>query len=478
MAVTQTPICRKCESQGRRIRQLEAQVAALRTQVAELQDALAKATKNSRNSSKPPSSDIVHPPKKSARGRRRKRGPGGQPGHARRERRPIPKDQVHEFWEHYYDACPDCGGHLTWTDAQPKVMQHVELTRNPLWVEEHRSRCQRCDGCQKTHYCPFPPELIQAGLAGPRLTALVAFMKGFCHASYSTIRKFLRDVVGFRISRGQLAKLVQKVSAALQEPYEELLGFLPAEDVLNVDETGHKHQGDRFWTWCFRAACYTVYKIDPSRSSEVLIEVLGKEFNGILGCDYFGAYRKYMKEFNVPLQFCLAHLIRDVKYLTEHPDTRNRAYGERLLHDLRQIFGVIHRREKYKSDDTFQRALYDACSDLMWNATEELVDTRECANLAERFFSHAESFFRFLVTPGIEPTNNLAEQAIRFVAMHRRITQGTRGFKGQRWCERIFTVIATCQQQGRSVFDYLYRAVAAYFSGERAPSLLATPDTS
>jgi transposase len=77
-----------------------------------------------------------------------------------------------------------------------------------------------------------------------------------------------------------------------------------------------------------------------------------------------------------------------------------------------------------------------------------------------------------VTTPGVEPTNNLAEQAIRFVVIDRLITQGTRSEKGDRWCERIWTVIASCAQQGRSVFDYLYSAVVAYFHNEKVPSLL------
>ncbi len=100
--------------------------------------------------------------------------------------------------------------------------------------------------------------------------------------------------------------------------------------MLNVDETGHKQNGHRQWTWCFRAELYTLFKIDPTRSGDVLIEVLGTEFDGVLGCDYFSAYRRYHREFGVTLQFCLAHLIRDVKFLTTLPDARDRAYGERL----------------------------------------------------------------------------------------------------------------------------------------------------
>ena len=78
----------------------------------------------------------------------------------------------------------------------------------------------------------------------------------------------------------------------------------------------------------------------------------------------------------------------------------------------------------------------------------------------------------FITEPDMDPTNNLAEQAIRFVAIHRRMTQGTRGEKGQHWCERLWTVAATCVQQGRSVFGFLLEAVQAHFQGDAFPSLL------
>jgi hypothetical protein len=121
------------------------------------------------------------------------------------------------------------------------------------------------------------------------LTALVAFMKGVCHASFSTIRKFLRDVVRVDVSRGYLAKLIHKVSLSLAPAYAELFERLPSEAVLNIDETGHKENGQKFWTWCFRAQRYTLFRIDKSRGSKVLVEVLGEEFNSVLGCDYFSA---------------------------------------------------------------------------------------------------------------------------------------------------------------------------------------------
>src|SRR5262249_771385 len=98
--------------------------------------------------------------------------------------------------------------------------------------------------------------------------------------------------------------------------------------------------------------------------------------------------------------------------------------------------------------------------------------TKHGSNLAKRFREHGASYFRFITTPGIEPTNNLAEQAIRFAVIDRRITQGTRGAAGGRWCEQVWTVSATCRQQGTAGIAYLEAAGGAWLGGTAAPSLL------
>ena len=296
-------------------------------------------------------------------------------------------------------------------------------------------------------------------------------MKGACHASFSTIRKFFRDVLGFRISRGQLAKVIAKASDSMEGAYLELLGQLAREPHLNVDETGHPENGKGLWTWCFRAELYTVFKIDPSRGSKVLVEVLGKEFDGVLGCDYFSAYHKYMGDFGIEVQFCQAHLIRDVKFLTTHPDKATRSYGEKVLGGLRSLFRTIHRREQM-DDVAFQKSLERARDELTHLVLRYVPERSEARNLANRFREHGEAYFRFITTPGVSPTNNLAEQAIRFVVIDRLVTQGTRSEKGRRWCERIWTVLATCERQGRSSFEYLLSSVANFFAGFPHPSLL------
>ena len=465
MTLDATPPCANCQ-------RLQARLEALEATVAELQRQLAAARKDSSNSSKPPSSDIVKPPKPRPPAGRSRRKRGGQPGHTSHQRALYPPEMLAAPPTDYLlDACPSCGGHLLMTDAEPVVAQRVEIAAAPLVIHEHRSHPGWCPCCRKECYAPLPISIERGGLAGPRLTTVVAYLKGACHASYSTIRKFVRDVLGVTISRGQLCKIIGKVSRALEQPYEELLGDLPGQPALNVDETGHKHGGLRYWTWCFRAGLYTLFKIDPTRSADVLINVLGAEFDGVLGCDYFSAYRRFHREFGVELQFCLAHLIRDVKYLATLADPRDRAYGEGLREALRNLFGVIHRRGEW-GEAEFRSRLAAARDGVLRRGTWNVPPTRAAANLAKRFETHGESYFRFITEPGIEPTNNLAERAIRFVVIDRLITQGTRSDRGDRWCERIWTVTATCAQQGRSVFEYLEAAVSSWFAGDEAPTLL------
>ena len=182
------------KQRNERIAALEKQVAELSELVAKLTDKVAKLSKNSSNSSKPPSSDIVKPPrKKKGNG---SRNIGGQPGHTKHERTPFATEEIDDFQTHTLGTCPDCGGKLEEVKNSSKVVQQVEVVKKPIHIEQHTSLCYWCEHCQKFHYAPMPAHIEKGQLIGPRLTAIVGYMKGACHCSFSTIRKFLRDVVG------------------------------------------------------------------------------------------------------------------------------------------------------------------------------------------------------------------------------------------------------------------------------------------
>jgi transposase len=471
------------ESLVKALRLQQETIKELRTRIEQLEEALARSAKNSSTSHKPPSSDITKAPQDnpaSGVGEEKKRI-GAQAGHPKHDREAFSSEAVDQTQAYGLPCCPSCEGQrIILLNEPPRVLQQVELKEILFQVQEHRAYGYYCDDCERVHYAEFPQEVVKEGLFKEGLTALVAYMKHVCHGSFSTIRKFIRDVVGIKVSRGYLSKLIQKVSASLDRPYEELLNHLPLELKLNVDETGHKANGERFWTWVFKAELYVLFRIDKSRGSEVLIDVLGKEFNGILGCDYFSAYRKYMKEFNVTVQFCIAHLIRDIRYLTTLPDEQTQAYGERLLEAVRELFKVIHHQQASTEVD-FRCALEQAKATLLQVALQEVPSElddngkplkRKANNLANRFRRHGQAYFEFITTPGIDPTNNLAEQAIRFIVIDRHVTQGTRSACGRKASERLWTVVATCSLQGRSAFEFIRKAIHAYWHDQPSPSLL------
>lgn len=460
--------------------QMDQRITLLKKTVQAQAKIIAKLSKDSSNSSKPPSSDDITKKKKPEK---KKKGKiGGQKGHKMHERSPFPPESINDFHHYHLKLCPVCSetNIILLPDLEPRIIQQVELEKIIVKIHEHRSYAYWCEACGQVHYASFPSEVVKEGLFKFRITALVAYMSKVCHASFSTIRKFIRDILGETVSRGYLAKIIEKVSQSLEKPYEELLERLPFEPTLNVDETGHKENGDRFWTWVFKADLYVLFKIDKSRGSKVLIEVLGKEFDGVIGCDYFSAYRKYMKDFNVPLQFCIAHIIRDIKYLISLPDSETKAYGQRLLKKIKNMFKIIHDRE-YMTGEDFTAALENAKELILCAALNNVPshlnkqgkeEKKEAQNMAKRFRDHGESYFRFITTPGIDPTNNIAEQAIRFIVIDRHISQGTRSIKGRRANERLWTVIGTCSLQGRSAFEFILKAVEAHFYDKPTPSLL------
>lgn len=459
--------------------QLQARVRALEAENARLIAQLAAARKHSGNSSKPPSTDIVKPQGK-RRNKKSKRRIGGQPGHPKHERPAFTADQVDQRIPFRLKRCPINPAHRI-TPAQgpehQRTLQQVELVKQPFKVTEYTAYSIWCHDCGCYHQAPLPKPIVSAGLCGPRLTSLAVYLKGRLHGSYSAIRDFFQDVVNVKVSRGYVAKLLHKAGRAFGEPYGQLIQLLPQQAHVNSDETGHKNNGQRYWIWCFRAASFVVFKIDRSRGTEVLLCILGEDFKGILGCDYYAAYRKYARQCSVLVQFCLAHLIRDVKYLCEFPDLQVQRYGKRLLEGLKALFWTLHRKDQLSARD-FESELGQAHDQIWEAAIPASVGPfhRLVWNMAERFSKHGEAYFQFMTTPAIDPTNNVAEQAMRFVVIDRHVTQGTRSARGRQICERLWTVMATCALQKRSPFEWIYQAISAYFKGKSAPSLI--PDTS
>ena len=201
MSDTQIPLTPNERALTLQVTLLQAQLADLKALVAQqaevirqLTDKIARLERNSSNSNKPPSSDFVKPPKPPlANGK--KRGIGGQPGHQRNMHPGFGPEDVDQTRDHALDTCPNCHHGLLPSDAPPNIARQAELAAKPVIVVEHRAHGGWCPLCQKLHYAPLPATVTEGGLIDPRLQAMIAWLKGKAHASYTTIQEFFKDVL-------------------------------------------------------------------------------------------------------------------------------------------------------------------------------------------------------------------------------------------------------------------------------------------
>jgi transposase len=442
------------------IAELTKTVETLLKRIQELEDEVARLKKDSNNSSKPPSSDIVKPRTKVRRRTAKKRKRGGQPGHKKHTRKPFTADEIDDFVEYEFRG-KDLEGLIPLDDWH--TVQQITLPDKPYFVTEYRAR--KYVDIRNGHIvtAPLPDEIRKGGLLGADVTAMVAFMKGGCHMSFTTIKQFFSEVMKLKISRGMFNKATGKVSDSLKPAYQQIVKRLPNESYLGIDETGHKDNGDKYWTWSFQTPDYSLFHIDKSRGSKVLFELLGKEYEGIIGCDFWGAYRKFSRLSSATVQYCMAHLIRDIRFLAEHTNKKLSRWGQKLLDWLKKLFKTLHRSDEL-TETGFIRSMKQIKQGFL-RKVRKPPDHKIAKKLARRFKGKAaETYFRFLTDPNIEPTNNGTEREIRHTVIDRRITQGTRGDAGMRWCERIWTTIATCKKQERNVFDFIHKSLLSHWT--------------
>lgn len=444
------------------------QINQLKAEIEKLTKKIAKLTKNSSNSSKPPSSDEFTKPggnsRKGNKGRKRRRG--GQEGHKKNNQKMFPQQDVDKFV-----PCEIPQEEIDEKGLQPldeyEIFQQVELKDKPFIVTQYnRQKYRDRDG--KIVVAPLPIPVMRTGYFGNNLQALVGLLKGAMSSSYSQIQELLQSM-NIPCSRGYLSKIcTEKISDSLEEPYHQAIWALRSEKALGSDESGLKNNGDRHWVWCFRSVLYTVFHINKRRSTQILIDILGSAFVGVLMVDYFSSNKSFIKKSSALAQYCWAHLIRDIKYISDTYSGKTHRWAEELLDICKKMFQTLHRKHQL-TQNGYLRTMH------RWRRAfikkvRKPPDTNEGRNIAARFKGPlAENYFRFIDMDSVHPTNNLTEQRMRHVAIDRRVTQGTRSKKGQRWCERIWSVIASCRQQGRSPYEYLKSALNAYVHGDTVP---------
>jgi transposase len=471
-------------AQKEEIEQLRGQLTALATELASLRERIGR---SSRNSSKPPSSDgpgFRPPERRKGSGRKR----GGQPGHPGSGPELLPIERVDEVVDHHPDACRRCGSLLQGEDPDPLRHQVIEIPPITPLVIEHRLHRLVCSCCS-TSTCAVLPGDVATSRYGPRLSALVGLLGSAFPLSFSKTQALLDQLLGVEISRGAIATIRRRLSAALAQPMAEALDAARVPPVAYVDETGAptgnadggNPTGKRGWQWVMVTAVVTVFAQSLSRSAAAAIELLGNAFGGIVVSDRFSAYNHLPTR---QRQLCWAHLIRDLTAIAERPGA-SAEFGAELLDLQQQLFAQWHQWKDGRIDwsqlqqccrpirQSFEAALqrvvelgYQRGERTPWAKT-----VRTCQQLRQV----ADGLWTFLEVQGVEPTNNAAERALRQSVIQRKISHGVQSRHGAICRSRLLTVTTTLRQQGRDVWEFLEQAWIAHHRGGVMPSLLPDP---
>lgn len=481
-------VAERLAHENERLRQenerLRDELAKQAKRIADLERQLALREQNSTTTSKPPSSDgLAGQPWKRGRRVRSRRRPGGQPGHAGHTRALVPPERVDAVVHHVPTQCGRCAHRLRERDTvgEPRRHQVTELPPIAAHITEHRCHARECPDCGRITIAPLPAE--HATQFGPQLTALIAYLTVVCRMPRLVVQRFLDGALQIPMSLGSTQKAWEDTSAAVAGPYAELTAALRHEPVLNVDETGHRTNGEKRWLWTFVAATFVVYRIAVVRSADVLKTVVGESFAGILGSDRLPTYLTYVVG---QRQFCWAHVTRNLLSARDLAKTAEatRFCREALALD-RRLFRLWHRFRgdpSARGSPLTREELIDKVTPIekrLFALAERSLDAenRDVRNLAYAFFVHHEHFFTFVHEEGVSPTNNVAERALRTAVQWRKIMFGTRSVDGERAVERLLTIVQTCRLQQLNVLVYLSAAITAHRRHEVVASLLHRPHT-
>jgi transposase len=262
--------------------------------------------------------------------------------------------------EQHPDACRRCGTLLQGEDPEPLRHQVMEIPPITPAVIEYRLHRLVCPCCSTSTCAPLPAD-VEASHYGPRLSALVGLLGGAFPLSFSKTQALLDQLVGVQISRGAIATIRKRLSAALAEPMTQALAAARQPPVAYIDETGAptgnaddgNPTGQRGWQWVMVTAAVTVFSQDLSRSTAAATELLGSSFGGIVVSDRFSAYNHLPTQ---QRQLCWAHLIRDLVAIAERAGA-SAEFGAELLGLQQQLFGHWHRYKDGTIDwSTLQQA--------------------------------------------------------------------------------------------------------------------------
>lgn len=441
----------------------------LQRQLAELQERLKL---NSRNSSKPPSSDG---PDSGASGgglnrsqrRASERRRGAQKGHPGSFRALVDESRVDRIVTCVPPSVCECGAGVQ-VAGQPLRHQVLDVPVVRAHIEEYRLYSGRCTACGKPHRAALPAG-VPRGQIGPRALACIGALGTRYHLTQFKVRDLLAQMLGLDFSVGAISQAHGKVAAALQAPVRQARASLRTAPVVHMDETGYPREGtvSGHWVWGVIQPKLAVFSIEASRARYIAQDLIGLAPRGVVVSDRYAAYAWIDAS---QRQVCWAHLLRDFRRMGERAGQAGRI-GRRLLSWGYVLFrwreaGKTTQQEFEPLQRRIQRALQEGVAQQGCSRT-----ANTCANLLKLW----PALWGFIAHPAVEPTNNAAEQALRGIVLKRKVSGPTRSRRGDEFIAHGFSAYETCRRQGRDFIGYLHSAVTAWIDKSTPPSLMPRP---
>ena len=454
---------------------LEAENALLKREVAELRtlieqllariaDLESQLNKNSKNSSKPPSSD-QKPNTLPAKEKKKRRFRTGV------SRQLLPESEVTSHEKKAIDTCPKCCSTMKTTGKVVK-WQQIELPKiEPLvhqW-ELHESCCPNCKWIAM-------PELQkeETYLLGPRLEAFINLCLGRFRMGHRMIREFVATLLPkVDLSQGLISKIKRRSAKALASPHQEIMEkILAGNHPIHVDATGWRHMNMNQHAVVMKAHNWVAFTFIKHQNTSTFKELLaGKDLHLVTDRGLPTGQVKTKSH-----QYCLAHLLRNIQGLAEHSQTTQAETGQlgEIYDTLQQLFVDKHRMDKGEIRiNTWRQYGYQ-----LWQNIEECIGELLASHPGKkvsRFFRKMQNGWRYFKTylrrPDYPMTNNPAEEALRSLVIARKLCFGSRSAYGKNWRAAIQSCVETLRRNGLSILDFVTDAIRTYRCDSPSPNI-------
>lgn len=382
--------------------------------------------KNSGNSSVPPSKDENRPRRTKSLREATGRKPGGQKGHAGSS---LEFSESPDIIERHvplrYCAC--CGGDIG--EVKPELLdkrQVIDIPEIKSIIKEHRVYGKAC-GCGHVTKGAFPPEATARVGYGPRLEALACYMHTRQYIPFKRIQEMLNDVFGAPVSEGGVHCLLNRLVAKAVPAYDMIKQRLMAGDgnAVGTDETGMKVNGSKHWAWTWQDEGATFITVSDNRGGRTIEGSFPQGFPAsVLVHDCWKSH------FNTPAlthQICTAHLLRELKYLSER-------YGHKWAGDFKGLLLSALRLKKGLSPEDYSGG--NRQRELLAERLDRLLDSpidkslKELCSFQKRMVRHKGFILTFLYHARVPPDNNSSERAIRNIKVKQKISGQFRSPEG------------------------------------------------